>query len=306
MMNKRHRAAWASALVLLGLLMGTAACGSEAMEEAPALAPSADFFYEDEQVVEKQAAGWSESGYAGDTDVTASLDVEEQLIIRNADLSIVVDDAEESIDALESLVSDLEGWVVNSNIWEYNSVKRGSVSVRIPAERLDAFLDEVHALANEVTNESVSAQDVTEDYVDVQAQLANLQATADRVRAFLDRADDVEEALAVNAELSRLEGEIERLTGRKQYLERSARYSSVTIEITPDELAQPVTVGRWQPQGTARDAVEALISALRWLIDLLIFLIIFVLPLLLVIVGPIYLLIRFLRRRRARRRAAQE
>lgn len=308
MCARKYRAALLSGLALLGLLVGIVACGYAGVKEEQAMAPSGDFYYEDEYVAEKEA-GMPELSYAEGADIRTSFDadqVQERLIIRNADLAIVVDDTEEIIDAVEALVNGLEGWVVNSNVWEYNSVKRGSISVRIPAESLDAFLDDVHALANEVTNESVSGLDVTEDYVDVQAQLANLQATADRVRAFLDRADDVEEALAVNVELSRLEGEIERLTGRKQYLERSARYSSVTIEITPDELAQPMTIGRWQPEGTARDAIEALLSALRWLVDLLIFLVILVLPLLFIIIAPIYLLVRFLRRRRARRRAAQE
>jgi len=191
--------------------------------------------------------------------------------------------------------------VVNSNVWEYSGVKRGEVTVRVPADELDPFLDEIHTLANEVTNESISGQDVTEEYVDLEAQLTNLEATAGRVRGFLDEARDVEEALAVNVELSRLEGEIERITGRMQYLERSARFSSVSIDITPDALAQPVTIGRWQPQGTALSAIQALVKALQWLVDALIVIVLLVLPLLLIIVGPVYLFIRFLRRRRRKR-----
>ena len=91
-----------------------------------------------------------------------------------------------------------------------------------------------------------------------------------------------------------------------RYLEQSARYSSISIEITPDELNRPVTIGRWQPEGTARTAIKALINALQWLIDALIVLVLFVLPLLLVIIGPIYLFIRFLRKRRAKRSSTQE
>ena len=224
---------------------------------------------------------------------------QERLIIRNANLSIVVDNTEASLAAIEELVSSVEGWVVSSNVWEYDGVKRGDVGVRVPAEQLDSFLDAVHALANQVTNQSISGQDVTEEYVDIQAQLANLQATAGRVRSFLDEAENVEEALAVNVELGRLEGEIERITGRIKYLESSARYSSVSIEITPDALAQPVSIGRWQPEGTARNAIQALISTLQWLADALIVLALYVLPLALVIGGPIYLFIRYLRKRRA-------
>lgn len=185
------------------------------------------------------------------------VEIKDRLIIRTADLSIVVDDTAESMAAIEDLVGQAEGWVVSSNIWEYDGAKQGNISVRVPAGRLDDFLGDVRTLANNVTSESISGQDVTEEYVDIQGQLVNLRATVDRVRSFLEQAETVEEALAVNAELSRLEGEVERITGRMKYLERTARYSSASIQIIPDELAQPVTIGRWQPEGTARETSPA-------------------------------------------------
>jgi len=293
-------------LIILGLLaavlLGTlAGCGSK--EEEMGMAP-----HEPQRDMvaweTEDAASYAPSGIRDRVSLASeqAYAAQERLIIRNADLAIVVDDTEETLGAIEALVAEAGGWVVNSSVWEYSDVKRGSVTVRVPADELDAFLDEIHTLANEVTNESISGQDVTEEYVDLEAQLTNLEATADRVRGFLDEARDVEEALAVNVELSRLEGEIERITGRMQYLERSARFSSVSIDITPDALAQPVTIGRWQPQGTALGAIQALVGALQWLVDALIVIVLLVLPLLLVTVGPIYLLIRFIRRRRKKGR----
>ena len=288
------------------LLLALGACGY-AGEESAATDSFAPQAAEKEMMAEYEEAGtgYARNDYDESAPVTA-FQAQERLIIRDADLAIVVTDTQESLDAIEALAGDAGGWVVNSNIWQYNTLNRGSITVRIPAEELDAFLDDVHALASEVTNQSVSGQDVTEEYVDLQAQLKNLGATADRVRAFLDEARNVEEALAVNVELSRLEGEIERITGRMQYLERSAHFSSVSIEVTPDELAQPMTIGPWEPAGTAKDAIEALITAMQWLIDALIVIILLVLPLLLVIVGPIYLFVRFVVKRRAKRRAAAE
>jgi hypothetical protein len=117
----------------------------------------------------------------------------------------------------------------------------------------------------------------------------------------LDEAKTVEEALAVNRELSNLEGEIEAMKGRLQYLEQSAAFSNVTIDLTPDVLSQPIEVGGWQPQGVARSAVESLIDAMQTLVDIGIWLIIFVLPVVLVVGIPIWLVIRFIRRRRAAR-----
>jgi hypothetical protein len=266
--------------------------------EPQSVAKEAGFVAEDSEA-------YVESGYGYDEElriIEPATQPQERLIIRNADLSVVVDDTVDSIAEIERLTKGLEGWIVSSNIWEYEGVKRGNISVRVPSDQLDSFLSDVRALVNEVTNESISGQDVTEEYVDLQAQLTNLEATADRVRSFLDEARTVEEALDVNRELGRLEGEIERITGRMKYLESSARQSLVSIDVIPDELVQPVTVGGWRPEGTARDAIRLLINTLQWLADVLIFLALFLLPVAFVLGAPVYVLIRL----RSRRRRKQE
>ena len=180
------------------------------------------------------------------------------------------------------------------------------MTVRIPAEGFQSFIDAVQLMSVEVTRISTSGQDVTEEYVDLSSRLSNLEATASRVRNFLDEAKDVEEALAVNQELSRLEGEIEVIKGRMKYLEQSAAFSTVSIELTPDILSQPIEVGGWQPQGVAKAALETLISALQTLVDIAIWFIIFILPVLLIISIPILLLIFIIRRWRRRRKARAE
>jgi hypothetical protein len=263
---------------------------------------------------ERRAASKEEADYGYDlaapqeaagASVIADIEVQERLIIRNADLAIVVDDAETAIDTIAKLVSRAQGWVVNSSIWESNDIKRGSITVRIPADGLDAFLEEIHRLANQVTNESVSGEDVTEEYVDLDARLRNLEATAARVRSFLDEAKDVDDALAVNAELSRLEQQIEQISGRMQFLEQSARFSQVSIEVTPDALAQPVAIGGWHPQGTARTAVQALVNALQSIADVVIFAGLYLVPIGAIIGVPFFFSVRFLVRRQKRRAAVK-
>lgn len=230
-----------------------------------------------------------------------------RLIIRTADMSVVVGDTEEAMDTIGRMVTDNGGWVVSSSVFQYNeTAKTGNMTVRVPAEGFESFLEAVRRLAVEVTRVSTSGQDVTEEYVDLSARLENLEATAERVRAFLDEAETVEEALQVNQELSRLEGEIESLKGRIQYLEQSAAFSTVSIDLTPDELSQPLEVGGWQPEGVVREAIAALISAGQVLINVLIWTVIFLLPILLVVVVPLWLLVRFVRRRRRARTTPAE
>jgi hypothetical protein len=228
--------------------------------------------------------------------------LQDQLIIRDGNLDLVVRDTEEALDQIAALAEEMEGWVVTTNIYQVNEAKTGSITIRVPADRFNEAVERLQAMAVEDRGFSSSAQGVTEEFVDLTARLENLEATADRVRSFLDETRNVEEALAVNQELSRLEGEIESLKGRLQYLSQSAAYSSLSISLTPDVLAQPIEIGGWRPEGVAREAVEALIAALQGVGDVLIWGVIFCLPLGLLIGIPLLLFGRGgLRRWRARR-----
>lgn len=229
----------------------------------------------------------------------------ERLIIRTGNLRLVVTDTEETAADITRLAEQGGGWVVSANLYQYGAdAKSGDITIRVPAAGFVGIMDALKAMAVEVQSESVSGQDVTEEYVDLAARLGNLEATAGRVRSFLDEATTVEEALAVNQELSRLEGEIEVIKGRMQYLSQSAAFSTITISLTPDIAARPVQVAGWRPQGVARDAIEALISALQGLATLAIWLVIYVLPIALLIGIPLWLVIRFVWRRRRQRKMA--
>lgn len=289
------------ALILMVLIL--VACGGAAMESrsadeagAPAEAPAFEG-----AVAEEAAAEPPQS-------TASQVDVQEQLIIRTADLSIVAEDTEESIEAIAGLAEESGGWVVQSSVFQTGEAKSGDISIRVPVERFDATLSTIQEMAVEVENLTTRGEDVTEEYVDLQARLQNLEATAQRVRNFLDEARNVEEALAVNQELSRLEGEIEALKGRIQYLEQSAAFSTINVSVTPDALSQPIEIGGWRFGGVVRDAVEALVSALQGLATIAVWIVIVLLPLALLVVVPLWLIfvvIRRLRRRRAAQSAAQ-
>lgn len=230
---------------------------------------------------------------------------QERLIIRTGNLSIIVADTEATIAQIVAMVEANGGWVVSSSLYQYSeTAKTGDITVRVPADGYNSALEAIKGLAIEVTDESSSGQDVTDEYVDLSSRLTNLEATADRVRNFLDESRNVEEALAVNQELSRLEGEIEVIKGRMQYLSQSASFSTITIHLTPDEASQPIELAGWRPQGVAKDAIEDLVFALQDIADFLIRFVIAVLPILLLFGIPIWLVIRFFVRRRRRRKVA--
>lgn len=289
-----------SGLLIVGMLvlLGLVACGRSAPEMA-AVEESAGIMPPMEEAEIARDEGFATGEFDASQAITQDV---ERLIIRTGNMSIVVEDTEATMDEIAQMVTAGGGWVVSSSVSQFDeTAKSGYMTVRVPAEGFDSALDAISALAVEVTHIATEGQDVTEEYVDLSARLDNLEATAARVRGFLDEARNVEEALAVNQELSRLEGEIESLKGRIQYLEQSAAFSTISIDLTPDVLAQPLEVGGWRPQGVARDALEMLVAALQTLADVGIWLIIFVLPIALLIGIPAWLIIRAVRRRRAAR-----
>jgi hypothetical protein len=228
--------------------------------------------------------------------------LEQHLIIRQADLQLVVEDTEAAQETVTTLVDELGGYTVTSEWITYDEGVRIDLTVRVPAEELDGVLARLRALALEVRRQIVTGEDVTEDYTDQQAQLRHLEATEARLLTFLDEAEDTEATLAVYSELRQVQREIEQIKGRIQYLEDASAMSSIRIELIPDELAQPISVAGWRPQGTLRNAAQALIRTFQFLVNALIWVVVFILPVALLVFGlPALVLIWSVRRRRRQR-----
>ncbi len=297
-------------LVVFSFLVGACASKgeSDSIGYAPGEAQSFESFAEEEAPMEAPNAPSASGNIAADVARTSLVQdpVQEHLIIRNGHMAIVVQDTEASLKQIAALAEAKEGWVVDSEVYQINDAKSGTITIRIPAEQFNRAVEEIRSLAFEVSSESTSSQDVTEEFVDLEARVANLEATADRVRGFLDESKSVEEALAVNAELSRLEGEIESLKARMKFLSQSAAFSRIVVQVTPDKLSQPIEVGGWRPEGVALSALEAMISAFQVIADILIWSVIFCLPFIIIFGIPAFFVIRYFVRRRRKQTTVNE
>ncbi|MBM4460256.1 MAG: DUF4349 domain-containing protein [Chloroflexi bacterium] len=224
----------------------------------------------------------------------------QRMIIRTADLSLIVTRAEPAVQSIRELAVSLGGYVADSQAWREGEQLRARVTVRIPAEKLDGALADIKKLAVRVEREQVSGKDVTEEYTDLNAQLVNLEATEKELRELLtevrQKTQKAEDVLQVYQELSRIRGEIERVKGRIQYLGNLTALATLNVELIPDILAKPVVEPGWRPLETLKNASRGLVNAFKTLADVLIYLVILVLPILLIVAGVIYLIIRLLRR----------
>jgi PKD repeat protein len=175
--------------------------------------------------------------------------IDQRMIQRTGDMAIVVQDVKSAIDYITGLTNSSQGYVVNSNTWKVGDGLNGVISIRVPAEAYSSILESIRSIAVEVTTENTSANDVTEQYVDLQAQLSNQQATEQQLLNILTKATTVDEILKVQMQLSATRNQIEQLKGQMQYLEKTTATSLLTVNLQQSKLYAKI--------GTDRSVVSA-------------------------------------------------
>jgi hypothetical protein len=232
---------------------------------------------------------------------------EERLIVRTGNISLLVENTEESLTKIEALALELGGFVTNSNSWRANEQLHATITIRVPAESFDEARRHLKEGALEVQSENISAQDVTEEYVDLEARLTYLEETEGELRELLrsaqERGEKAEGILAIYRQLSDIGIQVEQTKGRMQYLERSASMSALTVTLTPKEEVRVVEPG-WDWLRTVRESLRDLVKALQFLADIATRFIVTLLPILIIVALPFALLgwlVWMWRRRRARK-----
>ncbi|MEA3307952.1 MAG: DUF4349 domain-containing protein [Chloroflexota bacterium] len=265
---------------LVGVWLVFLLTGCASSESQSAMDKGMELEYDAAAAPREEAAMEGEVTMSGNA--THSLgDMTERMIIRNGRLELVVMDTLATEESIGELVDELEGYLLSTESNRYEGgLLRISLTLRVPATTFNTAMARLRALATEVTYESISSEDVTQEYVDLESRLRALKIKAQKLEELMDEAEDTEAVLAIYHELSATEQEIEHVKGRMQYLERSAAMATITVTLTPDELAQPVAIAGWRPQGTAKRALQALINAYQFLFDTLIWILIFVVPVL--------------------------
>jgi hypothetical protein len=199
--------------------------------------------------------GFEEPSPSGAGDVTLP---SERIIVRNGDVSLVVEDVVSARDEIEQLAVGLGGFVVNSNIFGEEEAMRGFISIRIPSEQFDEALTVLRALALRVTSESTSTQDITEEYIDLQSRLRNAEATESQYLGILDSAEEVDDILRIYDALSQIRFEIEQIKGRIQYIEQISAMSLISITLVPEVTLRPVVPPGWSASETFNAAARGL------------------------------------------------
>ncbi|HTP07625.1 MAG TPA: DUF4349 domain-containing protein [Anaerolineae bacterium] len=303
-MNARKMFAVLSLFVVaMVLISACASAATPAPTQAPAMAPAA---------APAQPAQVAEAPAAGSADQTANQNLpasanpqaspyqQNRMIIKNGEMTLLVADTDRALDQATGVATDSGGYIVSSKTWLQDGYKYAQMTMGIPSDQFEAAQRRLRGLALEVQNDTASGQDVSQEYVDLQSRLTNLEATAARIRDFLDKATKVSDALDVNQQLSDVEGQIEQVKGRMQFLKDRSAFSTIALTLnpqvpTPTPYPTPTPVA-WQPGKTIESAGDTLGGLLRGLIDAVLYFGIVLLPFVIPVLAIIAIVVYFKRR----------
>ncbi len=179
------------------------------------------------------------------------------IIIKTADMSIVVKDVQAAGDSATSLAKSVGGFVTDSSISDEDGASEGKVTLRVPVDAFERVIEQLGKLGN-VESKNVSGQDVTGEVVDLESRLRNLRAEERQYLEIMNKANKVPDVVTVSQELYRVRGEIEESEGRMKYLKSAAAMATIDAKFSKQK-AKPVPKSSIEQSFT--NAVAALGSA---------------------------------------------
>ncbi|OCL27428.1 anti-sigma factor [Orenia metallireducens] len=230
--------------------------------------------------------------------VMKSVEVEtptvERKIIRNANLNLEIRDLSNISEKVNKIINSHQGFIANSRKWTgYNNRKFYNFTLRVPEEEFEVTLSELSQLGK-LLREELSGQDITKEYIDIQARLNNFKAQEERYLELLDKAKDVKDILEVERELNRVRINIEQLEGTIKYYDNQISLATIRVNISEPEAI----INNSSNLGFLKSFREALRSFIKS-INLIIVLIGALIPWLILVAILGYLLYRIIKKRRS-------
>jgi hypothetical protein len=298
-------------LLLTLALAAAAGCAAGSRREAAPLASSSNA-----STAPQQNAGAAAPGGGGNDAAMKTVSLErtedpaaapqgsnpapvERKIIRNATLTLEVEQPSKAMQRIASVAEARGGFVVTSDSRQQTGAKGErayeviTIEMRVPAAQFDATLADIRAAGGSVTAQKITGKDVTEEYIDLEARLRTQRALETQLLEIMKGAHEVSDAINVQRELTNVRTEIERVEGRRRFLEDQASLSTITVTLEPPA---PLigTTGFFRSIGTAfGEGVDIAAAITLFFIRLLLALI----PVAIFVGLPAYFILRYLGRR---------
>ncbi len=286
----RHLRFLGPVFLVLFLSCGEKAADYEAESQAPSrMAPAA---------FDKTSEAPPVPNEASDSSVPA-LPANRKLI-RTLNMDLVVLDPETASRKIDDLAASLGGYISTLDAERGVEAMYIRMTLRVPAEQFGTAVDALRKLAARADRENLETEDVTDQFVDLEARLKTLKTTENELQELLgdsrEQRRKVVEIMAIYRELTEIRSRIEQIQGRLNALDRLVSFSTINLTLRPEESTIPVVKERWRPRNTVRNSVRALAGVLQFLIDVLIFVIIVLVPLAVIVRILIAIVMRLYRR----------
>lgn len=197
-------------------------------------------------------------------------------ITQTGHLNILVETAETAVQNVKIIAEDLDGYVSNVNLYETSpGVKAGSVTIRIPADNFNQALANIKKSAIKVESESVNTDDVTDQFIDIEARLKNLKVEEAQYLDILQKAEAIDDIVNVTSQLNRVRGQIESWQAQFKYLNSQIDLSTITVNLTAEKDIQILGL-HWRPliviKQALRSLLDGLVNYVNWIVVAIIFL----------------------------------
>lgn len=200
-------------------------------------------------------------------------------IIQTGSVYMRVDDAARRLEEIRGIVQASGGFVADASISDDENIKSAYLTARIPVERYDETRAKIRAIGSTIFNETSHAEDVTDQFVDLDARLRAAKAEEEQYLEILNRAATVEDTLKVTAQLGQVRARIEQMEGQLRFLRDRTEYATFSVQMTEEARVQ-IPTDQWRPGEVLREALRDLVLVGQSLINLAITAAIFILGLL--------------------------
>ncbi len=226
----------------------------------------------------------------GNNQLSAAIETVDRKVIKNGSLDLLVKSAEQTAKDIQGVAGRLGGFTAGVDIYNVaQDAKSGNITIRIPAEKFVVAFDEIKKFAVKVERENSSAQDITEQYIDLESRLKNFKAQEAQYLEIMKKAYTIEDILNVSSRLSEVRGQIERLEGQLKYLTSQVEMASISVSLTEEGDVEVFGIS-WRPLYVAKQALRNMIVGLAGYTDSMIKFI-FQLPIILLWLATIGLII---------------
>ena len=228
-------------------------------------------------------------------------------IVRNADLQLETANPDEVQHKIEAIAESTGGFVVESQ-QSMNTLKAANrdtiaMFIRVPAAKFVESVSDIRNAADRVISENIKGDDVTEEFIDVEARLKAQKALEQQFMEIMKRAHSVEDALSVQSQLADVRGEIEKVEGRKRFLENQSSMSTIKIRLQTTAAIAASSEGlNRRLTDSLRRGTDVAMSFILGLVTV----IIAILPFTVFVGLPAFLIIRYFWRKQNRPKSVSE